>query len=93
MSGGIVYQCGSDLELLWLWHRQAAVAPIRPLAWELKYATGEAPPKKNLDQTIFCSNGFKNKKWPQILLYRLQFDSLRSVNCYNYFRKVYDNKY
>ena len=27
---------------LWLWHRPAAVAPIRPLAWELPYATGAA---------------------------------------------------
>ena len=24
----------ADPVLLWLWHRQAAVAPIRPLAWE-----------------------------------------------------------
>ena len=28
--------------LLWLWHRQAAVAPIQPLAWEHPYATGVA---------------------------------------------------
>ena len=26
--------------LLWLWHRPAATAPIRPLAWEPPYATG-----------------------------------------------------
>ena len=31
-----------DLMLLWLWHRAAAVAPIRPLAWEPSYAAGEA---------------------------------------------------
>ena len=31
-----------DLMLLWLWCRQAAVAPIRPLAWELPYAMGAA---------------------------------------------------
>ena len=24
--------------MLWLWHSLAAVAPIRPLAWELPYA-------------------------------------------------------
>ena len=29
-----------DLVLLWLWYRLAATAPIRPLAWELSYATG-----------------------------------------------------
>ena len=31
-----------DLALLWLWHRPAAAAPIRSLAWELPYATGVA---------------------------------------------------
>ena len=33
---------GSDLALLWLWHRLAATAPIQPLAWEPPYATGVA---------------------------------------------------
>ena len=28
--------------LLWLWHRRAAMALIRPLAWEHPYATGVA---------------------------------------------------
>ena len=32
----------SDLALLWLWCRPATVALIRPLAWELLYATGAA---------------------------------------------------
>ena len=27
-------QCGLDPTLLWLWHRLAATAPIRPIAWE-----------------------------------------------------------
>ena len=31
-----------DLALLWLWCRQAAVAPIHLLAWELPYATSVA---------------------------------------------------
>ena len=31
-----------DLELLWLWHRLEAVAPIRPLACEPPYAAGAA---------------------------------------------------
>ena len=29
-----------DPALLWLWHRPAATAPIRPLAWEPPYAAG-----------------------------------------------------
>ena len=31
-----------DLALLWLWCRLAAVASIRPLAWEPPYAAGVA---------------------------------------------------
>ena len=31
-----------DPELLWLWCRPAATAPIKPLAWEPPYAEGVA---------------------------------------------------
>ena len=34
----------------WLWHRPAAVAPIRPLTWEPPYAT-EAALKKQKQKT------------------------------------------
>ena len=40
-------RCSSDPALLWLWHRAAAIAPIRPLAWELPYAIGAAPSSNN----------------------------------------------
>ena len=40
-----VLPCGLDLALLWLWCRLAAVAPIRPLAWEPPYAALAAPQK------------------------------------------------
>ena len=40
MSCGVGHRCGSDTELLWLWHRPAAVALIIPLAWEPPYAMG-----------------------------------------------------
>ena len=33
-----------DPALLWLWCTPAAVDCIRPLAWELPYAMGAAPP-------------------------------------------------
>jgi len=48
VSCGVVCRCGSDPVLLWLWCRAAAVAPIRPLAWEPPYARGVAlkRPKK-----------------------------------------------
>ena len=32
--------------LLWLWHRLAVVALIRPLAWEFTYAMGVAQKEK-----------------------------------------------
>ena len=42
MSCGVGRRCGSDVALLWLWHRPAATAPIRPLAWEPPYTAGMA---------------------------------------------------
>ena len=42
MSCGVGCRLGSDPTLLWLWHRPAAIAPIRPLTWELPYAMGAA---------------------------------------------------
>ena len=46
MSCGVGRRHSLDSVLLWLWCRPAAVAPIRPLAWELPYATGCGPKKK-----------------------------------------------
>ena len=49
LRSGVAVDCGersSDPGLLWLWPRLAAVAPIQPLAWELPYASGAAPPPK-----------------------------------------------
>ena len=42
MSHGVGRRHCLDPALLWLWCRLAALAPIRPLAWELPYATGAA---------------------------------------------------
>ena len=47
MSCGVGRRHGSDLALLWLWRRPAAVAPIGPLAWEPSYAKGAALKNKN----------------------------------------------
>ena len=56
MSCDVGRRCGSDPTLLWLYHRLAATAAIRPLAWEPPYATGTAlekakrqKKKKNVD--------------------------------------------
>ena len=49
MSCGVGRRRISDLALLWLWHRQAATAPIGLLAWEPPYVTGIAL-KRQKDQ-------------------------------------------
>ena len=42
MSCGVDHKRGLDAALLWLWLRQVATAPIRPLDWETPYAAGAA---------------------------------------------------
>ena len=42
MRCGVGRRRGSDPELLWLWHKPVATAPIRPLDWEPPYAAGVA---------------------------------------------------
>jgi len=51
MSCSVGRRCGSDSELLWLWCRQAAVALIRSLAWEIPYAPSSALKKQKQKQT------------------------------------------
>ena len=41
------------LDLAWLWRRLAAVALIRPLAWEPPYAAGAALKKKAKKKIFF----------------------------------------
>ena len=45
MNCGVGCRRGLDPELLWLWCRPAATAPIRPLAWEPPYAVESCPRK------------------------------------------------
>ena len=49
---------GSDLVWLWLGCRQAAVALIRPLAWEPPYAAGGAPKNKQTNKNKNKSPGW-----------------------------------
>ena len=52
------HRCSSDSVLLGLWHRLAAVAPVRPLAWEPLYATGAALKKGKKKKNSFLHNSF-----------------------------------
>ena len=46
VSCGVGHRCSSELALLWLWHRLAAIAWIQPLAWEPPCASGAALKKQ-----------------------------------------------
>ena len=56
MGCGVGGRLTSDPELLWLWCRQTAVAPLQPPAWDPPYAAGAAlkskKTKQNKKQTI-----------------------------------------
>ena len=56
MSCGVGCRDSSDLALLWLWHRPAAAALIRPLAWEPLYAmhTALKSKKKKKKDRMLC---------------------------------------
>ena len=53
MICGIGRRHGSDLALLWLWRKLAAVAPIRPLAREPPYAVGVALKRQKKKKIVF----------------------------------------
>ena len=59
MSCGVDHRCSLDPRLLWLCCRLAAVAPIRPLAWEPPYAAGAAlkKRKKKKDESVGLDGG------------------------------------
>ena len=62
MSCGVVHRCASDLVLLWLWHRLAAVAPTGYQAWKLPYAMGAAPFHIKEWRTTDTKEGRKGRK-------------------------------
>ena len=62
MSCGVGRRRGLDLALLWLWHRPAAKALIRPLAREIPYAVVTALKKTKDEKTKKKTQ--KNKKNP-----------------------------
>ena len=50
MSCGIGLRHSLDLVLLWLWHRLATAAPIRPLAQEFPFVTNTALKRKEKEK-------------------------------------------
>ena len=57
MSCGVGFRCSSVLVLLWLWHRPAAVDPIKPLAWRSSTCCGCGPKKKKRKKRNSCYVG------------------------------------
>ncbi len=68
MGCGVSHRCGLDLALLWLWRRLAAIALIRPLAWEPPYAEGVA-----LEKAKRQKKKKKEKKKEKLSLMFLRF--------------------
>ena len=59
MSCGLDCRRALDLALLQLWHRLAAVAPIRHLAWEAPFAADAAQKKKDQKKNLTITiNGY-----------------------------------
>jgi len=63
MNCGVGHRRGLDPMLLWLWHRLAATALIRPLAWERLYAMG-ASVERTKRQTTTTTTTTKMKRQP-----------------------------
>ena len=68
MSCGVGHRHGLNPALLWVWNRTAAVAPIRPLAWEPPYAKDEAlekikekKDKKKLEHSVIPHTKINSK--------------------------------
>ena len=68
MSCGVGCRHGSDPELLWLWRRPVATAPIRPLAWEPPYAAGAA--QEIATTTTKTKDKKKEKEKPECVVLR-----------------------
>ena len=64
---GIGCRHGSNPLLLWLWCRPAAIAPIRPLAWEPLYAMGTALRSKKKKKACGTLEKMRTSSlWPEV---------------------------
>ena len=82
VSCGIDHRRGSDPTLLWLWHKLAPVAWIRPLAWELPCSEGvafKAPPPQLFVTMYLCFMWVEFYNFMFIIFYR---DIHLSLNLY-----------
>ena len=85
MSYGVDRRNGSDLTLLWLWCRLAAVAHMWLLVWELPYAIGVVLKKRKKKdrhkKTYLSFISTKGQPFTEYVLTRiLTLDSVRSLS-------------
>ena len=68
-------RCGLDPELLWLWCRLVATAPIRPQPWEPPYALGAAleKVKRRKKKKKKKKKEKKLDQMPHLVYHRLSF--------------------
>ena len=63
MSCAVGGRHGSNPVLLWLWCKLAAIAPIRPVAWELPFATGAFREMGQIAETAtMCKQAVSDRK-------------------------------
>ena len=78
MSCGGGRRRGSDPVWLWLWCRPAAVALIRPLAWEPPYAMGAALKRQKQKRTNESKQASKQASKPALFLWLCH---IRTTSC------------
>ena len=92
VSCGVGHRHSSDLAFLWLWCRPTATVPIRPLAWELRYAVSEAlkRQKKKRERERKRKVGRDNLGNRQVLekLILPHLEEFCSVDCYTSARSL-----
>ena len=76
MNCGVGRSHGLDPALLWLWYGLAAVAPIRPLAWEPPCAKGAALKRQKTKKKNDLDNEFHH-----LILFRrtLKFQVIKNL--------------
>ena len=68
MSCGVGRRRGLDPELLWLWCRPVATAPVRPLAWGPQYAMGVALEKTKKKKKVYTNEVWKGQTLQRLTL-------------------------
>ena len=66
MSCGVGHRPGLDPVLVWLWYRPVSTAPIRPLAWEPRYAMGVALKRQHQQKRSTVTQRDHEKKYARV---------------------------